>query len=91
MLFSYLKRRYQRAREKVNHEPALLTSEASQVEYLPPPPRLDAAYPNPHYPFSAPAPPSSYYSPTYSIPYDTSASATLNAPAAGSSSNSEPE
>ncbi|KAG1742911.1 hypothetical protein EDB19DRAFT_1827612 [Suillus lakei] len=124
VLFSYLKRRYQRAREKVDHEPALSTSEANQ--YLPPqsiasggrdpppPPRLDAAHPasvaadpqriatqdvhtlqNPHYPFSASARPSSYYSPTYSIPYDASASATmmatLNAPVASSSSNSQSE
>ncbi|KIK41529.1 hypothetical protein CY34DRAFT_805971 [Suillus luteus UH-Slu-Lm8-n1] len=97
ILFSYLKRRWQRTREKVNHEPALPAPEvnrfppsqpiASQGGDLPPP--MDAAYPNPQYPFSTPARPASYYSPTYLIPNETSASTTmmttLNAPAIDSS------
>ncbi|KAG1807652.1 uncharacterized protein BJ212DRAFT_1303367 [Suillus subaureus] len=93
MLFSYLKRRYQRAREKVGYKPALSAPGGGD---LPPPPQLDVAYPNFQYPISAPARPSSYYSPTYLIPYETSASATmmttqLNAPAAdGSLSNPQP-
>ncbi|KAG2150818.1 hypothetical protein DEU56DRAFT_778636 [Suillus clintonianus] len=157
LLFANLRRRYQRAREKVDDEPALVTSDVSQRlppqsvasrgrDFPPPPPpRLDTTYPNspdissaapllshdshrnsypvsaqnrystlsqvtdpqriatqdvptlpnPHEPFSAPARPASYYSPTYSIPYDASASAAMmapfNAPAGGSSSNSQPE
>ncbi|KAG1771836.1 hypothetical protein EDD22DRAFT_862789 [Suillus occidentalis] len=97
VLFSYLKRRYQRTRANVNHEPALPASEvnrfppsqpiASQGGDLPPP--MDAAYPNTQYPFSTPARPASYYSPTYLIPNETSASTTmmttLNAPATDSS------
>ncbi|KAG1777546.1 hypothetical protein EV702DRAFT_969446 [Suillus placidus] len=51
--------------------------------------------PNPHDPFLAPARPASYYSPTHSILHDASASAammaTSNAPAVGSSSNSQSE
>lgn len=51
--------------------------------------------PNPYDPFSAPARPVSHYSPTYSIPHDTSASAammaTSNAPAVGSPSNLQSE
>ncbi|KAG1866703.1 hypothetical protein F4604DRAFT_948459 [Suillus subluteus] len=96
ILFSYLKRRYQRAREIVGYKPALSAPGGD----LPPPPRLDVAYPNTQYPntqypISAPARPSSYYSPAYVIPYETSASAavmtTLNAPAADSSlSNPQP-
>lgn len=97
ILFSYLKRRYQRTWEKANHEPALPASEvnrspptqpiASQGGDLPPP--MDAAYSNPQYPFSTPAHPASYYSPTYLIPDETSASTTmmtnLNAPTTDSS------
>ncbi|KAG1861606.1 hypothetical protein DFJ58DRAFT_725776 [Suillus subalutaceus] len=90
ILFSYLKRRYQRAREIVGYKPALSAPGGD----LPPPPRLDVAYPNTQYPISAPARPSSYYSPAYAIPYETSASAavmtTLNAPA-GDSSLSNPQ
>jgi hypothetical protein len=157
LLYYNLKRRYQRAREKVDDEPALSMSEARQ--YLPPqsvasrgrnpppppPPRLDTTYlasadissavpllshnsnrnsypvsaqnrystlsqatgpqpiaaqevptlPNPYDPFSAPARPVSYYSPTYTIPHDASASvammATSNAPAVGSSSDPQSE
>jgi hypothetical protein len=157
LLFYNLKRRYQRAREKVDDEPALATSEATQypppqsVAFRgrnpppPPPPRLDTTYPpsadipsavpllshnsnrnsypvsarnrystllqatgpqqiatqevstlpNPYDPFSAPARPASYYSPTYPILHNASASAALmatsNAPAVGSSSNSQSE
>ncbi|KAG2750351.1 hypothetical protein P692DRAFT_20425232 [Suillus brevipes Sb2] len=54
-----------------------------------------ATLPNPYDPFSAPARPVSHYSPTYSIPHDTSASAammaTSNAPAVASPSNLQSE
>ncbi|KAG1742912.1 hypothetical protein EDB19DRAFT_1827613 [Suillus lakei] len=55
LLFYNLKRRYQRARERVDHEPALVTSEVSRYppqpvasggRNIPPPPRLDTTYPN---------------------------------------------
>lgn len=97
ILFSYLKRRYQRTRANINHEPAL---PASEVNRFPPsqpivsqggdlPPPMDAAYPNTQYPFSTPARPASYYSPTYLIPNETSASTTMmttsNVPAIDSS------
>ncbi|KAG1826433.1 hypothetical protein EV424DRAFT_642722 [Suillus variegatus] len=85
VLFYYLKRLYQRIREKADYKPALSASEGGN----PPPP-----HPNSQYPFSAPARPSSYYSPIYSVPYETSANATMMAtssvPAADSSSNSQP-
>lgn len=55
LLFYNLKRRYQRARDKVDDEPALVTSEVSQYLPLhsvapreripPPPPRRDTTYP----------------------------------------------
>ncbi|KAG2148316.1 hypothetical protein BD769DRAFT_1411500 [Suillus cothurnatus] len=84
MLFSYLKRRYQRARGRVGYEPTLSVSGGGDF-----PPPLDVTYPNSQYPISAPTCPSSHYSPAYLIPYETSASATmmttLNAPAADSS------
>ncbi|KIK41530.1 hypothetical protein CY34DRAFT_107291 [Suillus luteus UH-Slu-Lm8-n1] len=155
LLFYNLKRRLQRAREKVDDEPALAMSEVRQDlppqsvaprgRNPPPPPRLDTTYlasadissavpllsynsnrnsyaisaqnrystlsqatdpqriaiqeastlPNPYDPFPAPARPASYYSPTYSIPHGTSASAammaTSNAPAVGSPSNPQSE
>ncbi|KAG2119752.1 uncharacterized protein F5147DRAFT_665207 [Suillus discolor] len=85
VLFYYLKRLYQRTREKAGYKPPLSASEGRN----PPPP-----HPNSQYPFSAPARPSSYYSPIYSIPYETSENATMMAtssvPAADSSSNSQP-
>ncbi|KAG2055711.1 hypothetical protein BDR06DRAFT_309881 [Suillus hirtellus] len=85
ILFYYLKRLYQRIREKADYKPALSASEGGNP---PSPP------PHSQYPFSAPAHPSSYYSPIYSIPYETSANATMTAtssvPAADSSSNSQP-
>lgn len=76
MLFFYLKRRYQIAQGRVGYQPALSASGGGD---LPPPPRLDVAYPNSQYPISAPARPSSYYSPAYLIPYETSASAAMPA------------
>ncbi|KAG1896688.1 uncharacterized protein F5891DRAFT_582807 [Suillus fuscotomentosus] len=70
VLFYYLKRLYQRIREKADYKPAFSASEGGN----PPHP-----HPNSQYPSSAPARPSSYYSPIYSIPYETSANATMMA------------